>query len=316
MSNTSILVIAFNRPNTLKELLAHLEVLSKRKIMISIDGSKGDSDFKQSLTLELALLWKSSSQHEVEIVTQDTNLGIYNHLPFALNKFFAKETFGLILEDDMEFNSGLIRFVDQNKDLIESNSFWSICGHNPSNTSDPSSLKPSKISFRPSRFHAVWGWACSRDIGLAFAEEYPNSVDLNEAFEVLKRTSKGFTNDPFLQKAFVLTWMRKISGWNARREQSGWDTRWAYEGWKSGKFSLLPDASLSRESLNQLEGQTHKHMNFGSTWSNKLNSTFTFSIETMDSKSEIKNLKTWGITRRYSWFYQNRIRRQLAEFIE
>ena len=137
---------------------------------------------------------------------------------------------------------------------------------------------------------------------------------MKEAFEVLHLTAKRLTRDPFLRRAFVLTWLRKISGWNGRRERSGWDTRWAYEGWKVGKFSVLPDISLSREVLNQTEGQTHEHVSSGSVWGMSEKSKFSFELVEMSRTDEIGRLKTWGITRKYSWVFVKRIKRQLSEF--
>jgi GR25 family glycosyltransferase involved in LPS biosynthesis len=314
MTKTPILVIAFNRPRTLTALLSRIEKLDRREVTISIDGPKLQSSKDQQLALKSAVAWKSSSKHEVEIVRRSSNLGIYDHLPIALQEFFDKQSYGLILEDDIEFVPGLIDFVDKNMYLIEEMSLWSICGHNPLNTSDPTSRNNSSLSFRPSRFHSIWGWATSKENALRFVSQYSVEVDLKEAFETLSSTAKSLTSDLFLQRAFVLTWLRKISGWNERRQQSGWDTRWAYEGWNVNKVSMLPDISLSREVLDQAEGQTHEHVSSGSIWEMPTKSKFSFELAEMSRTDEIGRLKTWGVNRKYSWVFAKRIQHQLREF--
>lgn len=314
MTKTPILVIAFNRPITLTALLSRIEKLDRREVTISIDGPTIKSSKEQQLALKSAVAWKSLSKHEVEIVQRSSNLGIYNHLPIALQEFFENHNYGLILEDDIEFVPDFIDFVDNNIHFIEEKRLWSICGHNPLNTFDPYSTIDSRLNFRPSRFHSIWGWATSRENALKFTDQYLVEVDMKEAFEVLHLTAKRLTRDPFLQRAFVLTWLRKISGWNNRREQSGWDTRWAYEGWKVGKFSVLPDISLSREVLDQTEGQTHEHVSSGSVWGMSEKSKFSFELVEISRTAEIGRLKTWGIARKYSWVFVKRIKRQLNEF--
>jgi GR25 family glycosyltransferase involved in LPS biosynthesis len=314
MTKTPILVMAFNRPRTLSALLSRIESLDKREVMISIDGPTIHGSKEQQLVLKSASVWKGSSKHEVEIVQRSSNFGIYDHLPIALQEFFDKQNYGLILEDDIEFVPGLIDFTDKNMHLIEEMSLWSICGHNPLNTSDPTARNNSKLSFRPSRFHSIWGWATSKENALRFVSQYPLEVDLKDAFEILSSTAKSLTSDPFLQRAFVLTWLRKISGWNERRERSGWDTRWVYEGWKVGKLSILPDISLSREVLEQSEGQTHEHISSGNVWQVPVETKFSFALFERSRTDEIGRLKTWGINRKYSWVFAKRIHRQLKEF--
>ena len=112
MTKTPILVIAFNRPITLMALLSRIEKLDRREVTISIDGPTMKSLREQQLALESAVAWKSLSKHEIEIVQRSSNLGIYDHLPIALEEFFENKNFGLILEDDIEFVPDFIDFVD------------------------------------------------------------------------------------------------------------------------------------------------------------------------------------------------------------
>lgn len=316
MNSTPILVTAFNRPRTLLSLLGRIDELSKRSVVISIDGPKLDGDHMRSETERIAKTWKSASHHQVVVIDRKENLGIYRHLPIALAEFFSDFSFGVILEDDIEFVPNFIDFVDRHYGLLDSENLWSIGGHNPAAKQNPPTDVDVQLTLRPSIFHSIWGWATSKKNAEIFLNDYHLNIDLNEAFVILERTSRGITRDPLLQRAFVLTWMRKLSGWNIRRKLSGWDTRWAYEGWKAGKLSLLPDISLSRESLDQSEGQTHQHKTVSAKDLFAYDTKAIFEKRFADRSAEIRRMRTWGISRRYSWFYSKRIARQLKDFIQ
>jgi hypothetical protein len=316
MIQVPILIIAYNRPRSLGRLLMELETLNTRRVFISIDGPMSESQLSNQQVFEKASDWKSLSRHEVTVVHRERNLGIYDHLPKAMSDFFASNACGIILEDDIEFVPNFFDFVDRHYDLLKTENLWSICGHNPAAQSNPLSDVDLQLTFRTSFFHSIWGWATSKENAEIFLENYHLRIDLNEAFLILERTSRRITRDPLLQRAFVLTWMRKLSGWNIRRKLSGWDTRWAYEGWKAGKLSLLPDISLSRECLDQSEGQTHKHETVSARELFAYDTKAIFEKRIADRSAEIKRMRTWGISRRYSWFYAKRITRQLKEFIQ
>ena len=102
MITTPILVIAYNRPNTLGRQLARIESLNRRNVVISIDGAKMNQE-ESHATIKTAENWALQSKHDVNLLVQHKNFGIYLHLPSALNAFFAKFDFGTILEDDIEF---------------------------------------------------------------------------------------------------------------------------------------------------------------------------------------------------------------------
>lgn len=316
MIQVPILIIAYNRPRSLGRLLMELESLKTRRVFISIDGPSSENQHSNQQVFEKASEWKSLSRHEVTIVRRNRNLGIYDHLPKALSDFFASNAYGIILEDDIEFVPNFIDFVDRHCGLLDTENLWSICGHNPAAQPNPPTDVDVQLTFRPSIFHSIWGWATSKKNAEIFLNDYHLNIDLNEAFVILERTSRGITRDPLLQRAFVLTWMRKLSGWNIRRKLSGWDTRWAYEGWKAGKLSLLPDISLSRECLDQSEGQTHQHKTVSAKDLFAYDTKAIFEKRFADRSAEIRRMRTWGISRRYSWFYSKRIARQLKDFIQ
>lgn len=310
-----ILVIAYNRPNTLLAQLKRLDFLPSRQVQLSIDGPKSSVENTVESTRQIALAWQKQTSHEVEIISRVYNHGIYDHLPLALQDFFAKYAYGLILEDDIEFIPEYVTYLDKNLQLFERNEYWSICGHNPRHTLNPYNSKEVQVQFRRSDFHSIWGWATHKSAAMCFANEYSTKLDFGEVSKVLKNVSKRITNDPLLRMAFIATWMRKLKGWEQRRIASGWDTRWVYQAWKEDRPSLIPNVSLSRETLDQSEGQTHRHSTYGLDWKATSKSQFTFRIDHVHKKSEIELLRVWGITRKYSWLYFPRIYKEIRNLV-
>jgi len=311
MNTIPILLIAFNRPKTLLKQLKRIDNLSKRTVRISIDGPKIDSKKSRDETIYIANTWQELTHHEVEMISHKRNLGIYEHLPVALNNMFSDFSQALILEDDIEFVPEFVNFVDQSIHLHENESVWSICGHNPQYVSNPYAANELTINFRPSRFHSIWGWATSRSVVTSFLNVYHEKLNFQEVEAVLEDTARHISCDPFLRQSFTGTWLRKLKGWEQRRTKSGWDTRWVYQAWQGQRLSLIPDSSLSRETLDQSEGQTHFHESTGVPWGNPSGRILNFEIEKLDRSLEISHLKTWGINRRYSWLYSIRLYKEI-----
>ena len=313
MNIPPILVVAYNRPDTLLRQLERIEKLAKTEITISIDGERSEHSKKRQSTLQNAERWALQSHHRVEIIDQNRNLGIYDHLPLAVENFFSRNSFGVILEDDIEFVPSFLELVNSYKNKVVSGSFWSICGHNPLLSCNPYSFSSSQVKVLPSNFHSIWGWASSSGNIAEFVNCYRRKLSINEISRVLDTISRTLTNDPLLRRAFVLTWTRKLMGWNARRLKSGWDTRWVFEAWKQKTLSIIPEISLAREEIEQPEGQTHPHATNGELWIPRQEITDQFLLVSRKKSLDISLLETWGIRRKYSWLYWYRITKQLGE---
>ena len=315
MTNLPVLITAFSRPRTLHSLLQRVETLETREVWVSIDKPNGKLNQENLETLKVASNWQKSSHHRVHIVERSKNLGIYEHLPIALNEFFEVFKKGIVLEDDIEILPEFIEFLDKSPTWLDWDKNWSVCSHNPLNTDNPYSERIANIVFRPSYFHSIWGWATSKTNAVKFIRDYDKQLNKEYILEILIETSKRITKDPFVRSAFINTWMRKMIGWKTRRHGSGWDTRWVFQAWSENRHSLVPDKSLGREEVLQLEGQTHPHQSRGVTWIPQPKNDFSFTLGNKQARLEVQRLRVWGITRPYAWAYNSRITRQLKELL-
>lgn len=307
-----ILLIAFNRPKTLSRQLQRIEALKSRRIQISIDGPRGIKD--QKVIQEVRLIaekWAEGSKHEVDILASDSNLGLHGHFQVAFAKFFGNHSYGLVLEDDIDFNPEFVNFLDLN---FSGNQYlrdaWSTMGHNPFHSVNVSHQH--RVQFFESKVHTIWGWASS-DVNVEkFLTIYNNDQREQIAVKAIDEVSVHFTKDIFLRNAISATWRRKIS--RATQGGGGWDNWWVVAGWESGLNSLMPDHSLSREELGQTEGQSHEHLTVDLNWNPNLKADISSDFQKCDMRYDRNALKLWGIGRRYSWAYAHRISNELKVF--
>jgi hypothetical protein len=314
-TNTPILLMAYNRPQTTQRQLSRIQELSPREIRVSIDGPRNPMDVKKCHdVLKVTETWASNSPHRVSIEVSQINLGLHTHFMRAFSRFFADHEFGIVLEDDIEFRNSFVDFVDKLNVSNEYRKYWSIQGHNPLPTASSSFKLGKEIRFERTNFHSVWGWAShseSIERMLKFISDSSNSKVLTTS---IGHGASLFTADPFLQLAIRNVWLKKLL-----RAQSltdgGWDNWWVASAWLCQKESLMPTASVTRESLSQHEGQSHLHTQSGVPWSESQLEEIPFEKEFRKhpGSKEIELLQTWGIRRTYSWAYAPRIITQYAK---
>lgn len=313
-TSTPILLMTFNRPKTTKIQLDRFSKLSSRNVYIAVDGPRGDFDLEKCKQVQqIVENWAEFSHHRVSIVIQNKNLGLHNHFLLSLEKFFSDYTFGIVLEDDIEFRESFIHLMDSSNYNRIYKDFWSIQGYNPLKSAISDFNSRQDISLVKTNFHSVWGWGAS-SISVESMLKYVDDAKQKKYIErSVAQGSRLFTSDPFLRNAIANVWLQKLQ--RARSLTSGgWDNWWVAAAWFHQSQSLMPTVSISRESLNQAEGQSHVHAQFGDNWGHGSLENVIIPDEVPHSSKadEISLLNTWGIGRKYSWLYSPRVIFQLS----
>ena len=305
-----ILLMAFNRTKTLERQLLNLDSLSPRKIVIHVDGATRSTQESQKSVLKLAECWAEKSEHNIEIKAKDTNLGLLKHFPIAASDFFSSHTFGIILEDDIDFGPSFIDMCEQAFNSKSLNDLWSICGHNPSGKF----LKGNRVqvSLRLSHIHTIWGWATS-SFNIERYLSY-GSKTKDQIFKDIDAFSKEITRDIFLQRSIKLTWRRKIARYLHPNSGGSWDNLWELAGWKSKLPSLMPSHSLSTEFVHPNESGTHASTRAFHKFYSEVPINSISAVSKQSNYLDIQMMKMWGISRKYSWGYALRIASQLRDF--
>jgi hypothetical protein len=157
----AVLVIGFNRPHLLSDLVDHLSEMRPPRVYVAIDGPRDthptDSDAVDSCR---TLIHRFDWATDVHTRFLETNLGCGLAVSSAIQWFLAHEERGIILEDDViphptfyDFCASMLdRYADDDRVL-------SINGHNlvpPRGQSRPDLL------YRFARYTEMWGWALWR----------------------------------------------------------------------------------------------------------------------------------------------------------
>lgn len=94
-TNTPVLLMAYNRPQTTQKQLSRIQELSPREIHVSIDGPRNSLDVEKCRdVLKITEKWASNSPHGVSIQVSPVNLGLHNHFTTAFSRFFGANDFG------------------------------------------------------------------------------------------------------------------------------------------------------------------------------------------------------------------------------
>jgi hypothetical protein len=157
LSDTPMLIIAFNRPDLLRDLLQNLKRNNVNNLYIHLDGprrnSKTDYELVEACYYEILTGdWGDS----VKILRQESNLGCKLSVIAAINWAFQFEKELIILEDDIQVSSEFIDFCKYNLEKFENNdSIMAICGYNFLINEETKEKYSSTLSSYP----ALWGWA-------------------------------------------------------------------------------------------------------------------------------------------------------------
>ena len=225
-SKEAILVIGFNRPDLLENLLNLLP--KSRNIYISIDGWRSESD-KYSV-LKCRGIAKSFQQNNsskfVKINFSDKNLGCKLGVTYAINWVFSFEESAIILEDDICPSQDFFNFCDIGlKFFKDYQNIWQLSGWTPVH---PSVKKPAAYL---TRYPHIWGWATWRDRWKKYDLnlENWNSNDKISDLPIFAHPKPHKNLDFFCKN-------------NLNDIKSGlidtWDFQLAYSMWKDNSFSV------------------------------------------------------------------------------
>ena len=156
-----ILVIAFNRPDLLEQVLQRLREVEASRVYLAVDGARtGCIDEVEKVQACRDLVNTIDWPCDVETLFQEENLGCGRGVSTAITWFFAHEERGLILEDDIVPDLSFFGFCTDLLDRYQDDPrVFAITGCNfvpPEAQTNPES------AYRFSRVAHIWGWATWR----------------------------------------------------------------------------------------------------------------------------------------------------------
>lgn len=157
----AVLLIGFNRPQEMKQVISSLRAVKPTRLYVAVDGPRSNIPADIRLVGECrALIQDVDWPCDVRTQFQDTNLGCGVGVSSAISWFFANEESGIILEDDILPDPSFFEFCDVLLDRYRNDPrVFAISG---ANHVPRQALTWPDEPYRFSTFTHVWGWATWR----------------------------------------------------------------------------------------------------------------------------------------------------------
>jgi hypothetical protein len=182
IKNLPVLIIAFDRPNKLKNLLYTCYESGIRIFYIAIDGSLKNNIHRNELFETTITEFQSRNPVILKVWNRKNNLGLALSVVTAIDWFFSYESSGIILEDDLEirknsidFFKNSLEFFDARKDvlLVSGNQFFT-------------NIEPQN-GISVCNYPLIWGWATWKDRWLGFRESLMSPLQPHKAENLSKK---------------------------------------------------------------------------------------------------------------------------------
>ena len=226
------LVIAYNRPDFLRQLLQTLTQSPVSAIYIAVDGVISTPGVNKSSYWEVWEICQNfTAEVPVHLLTQPTNLGTGRAVPAAISWFFDQEERGVILEDDCRPTSDFFPFAIELLDYYaESDDVFMISGNN--HRLDRVTA-PDEYSF--SRHGQIWGWASWRRAWAHYDHSMAAWPSLRRS-RWLEEVCGGYPD--------AVRYWRWIFDETIKDKVDAWDYRWTFAMWHESGLSVVPPKNL------------------------------------------------------------------------
>ena len=231
--DTPVLLIAWRRPQTLRQLINAIRPIAPTRLFVACDGPNpnrpGEAE-KVAATrdlIEQEIDWPC----QIEKLYSDVNQGCRLGVSRAITWFFERVEEGIILEDDCVPDQDFFSYCQT---LLERYRFdtrvWCISGNNFQD-----GIWRGDASYYFSHYNHCWGWASWRRCWQHY------DVDIKE-WPKLKRSS--FLKTIFPNYSERLYWSRIWDGIYFNSSPDTWDYQWTFICLVNGGLTALPNKNL------------------------------------------------------------------------
>lgn len=229
---TPILLICFNRLDTVQRVFKEIRNVRPSRLFIASDGarsSRGDEGEKVS-AVRSWVLSQIDWECDVKTLFQERNLGCKHAVSTALDWFFFHVEMGIILEDDCVPDPTFFSFCEE---LLMRYKDDERIMHIGGNNFQKGHMRGDG-SYYFSRYNHIWGWATWRRAWAMY------DVTM-KSYDVFKRTHR--IQDVWADKHVQRIWIKKFDAVYTNTLDT-WDHQWTYAMWASGGLAIVPQGNL------------------------------------------------------------------------
>jgi hypothetical protein len=234
---TPILLIGFNRPDTLIEVFNHVKCVNPLKLYIAIDGprfAKGKQE-KELVTQCRSIINQIDWQCELHTLFREQNKGCGYGPSEAISWAFENEDRLIVLEDDCVPSQSFFQFCDEMLECYKDDKRVNII-------SGRSHHQGSKFfdnqDYIFTHYAHTWGWATWKRAWEQFdmkMTDFPEFKKIGGASNVL------FSKE---ESAHFNKWFESIYDNIEQECTHSWDAQWVYARLKSGALGIVPAKNL------------------------------------------------------------------------
>ncbi len=228
-----VLLIGFNRPDLLAQVIDHVRPAQPERVYLAVDGPRPDRDGETERVqacrdLTAMLDWGC----HVETLFRTENLGCGRGVSGAISWFFEHEESGVILEDDILVDPSFFGFAAAMLDRYRDDPrVLAVTGTN--------FVPPEQISgtggYRFSRVPVVWGWATWRRSWQLYSFDiagWRRRLPLRRAWPAMGGTWQS-----------TVVWSANFD-LMARHAIDTWDLQLVCAAMTAGAWTVTPDVNL------------------------------------------------------------------------
>lgn len=228
MISTPVLLIGFNRPEHIRNVMLTLIELGVRNLYVSLDGPRGPSDQMNCFkTYEQVV--KLKNNFNLKVVSRQDNLGCCLAVVSALDWFYSQVDFGVIFEDDCMPTNATFKFFQEYQ--IKSTIYDSL-GISIATAHNPFGSLPNNT---PTKHVFIHGWATKANTWQMIRTDF---------FTVKRPCTKNIIGEKRSGAEAIFWWA------SATRARLGkvdtWDGMFYDRVWTLGIKTLLPSDNLIR----------------------------------------------------------------------
>jgi len=231
---TAILLLAFNRPDTTRQVFEAIRKARPPRLYVAADGPRPDCPRDAGLCAEVrriatAVDWPC----EIQTLLQTRNLGCRFGPETGLDWFFDREVEGIILEDDCLPDQTFFRFCEELLERYRGEAKVMMISGHCCHYGD----RHDSASYRFSRNVHIWGWATWRRAWQQHQDRELRQWPALRDSPWLLRIGDG-------HRDFRNCWTAIFDQLRASEGPVTWDYQWRFSCWACDTLTIVPSCNL------------------------------------------------------------------------
>ena len=237
-TKTPILLIGFNRPDTMQKVFDEVRKARPFKLYYAVDGARSDKDGEEEkVNLVQAIIQQVDWPCEVHTLFRTSNRGCGYGPAEAITWAFEQEESLIVLEDDCVPNQSFFRFCDEMIDMYVNDTRVNIVSGRSHHRGFKAFANQDYIF---THYAHTWGWATWKRVWREFdikMSDFPSFIREGGALNVFSSKEEGI----YYNKLFG-----KIYNQIDDECTHSWDSQWVYTRMKMGGLGIVPAYNLIR----------------------------------------------------------------------